>query len=370
MKVTYPDYDRSILSVTASVLGHFGVAGCPHQTLPELDALLEKGYRHIVLMLFDGLGVSALHKHLPEDAFLRRQLLTCVSSVFPPTTVAATTVFNTGKSPAENGWLGWDQYFEEIGENVTVFRNTLQSTGAPAADYDLPQKAIPYISVFDRIKEASPGAEAFAVSPFSKHRIKSVRKLTRTVRRLTKSGKNQYIYTYWYQPDSLMHKYGVGSPEVKKCVRALNKKLERLCGKLKDTLIIVTADHGHIDAKPLYLEDYPDILEMLIRPTSIEPRALALFVKEPYKDVFTEKWNAVFGEHFLLLSSEEALSMKLFGGGEAHPRTEGFIGDFLAVATGEYYINNRRGGHVFKGVHAGLTEDEMTVPLIAVEKPL
>ena len=42
--ITYPNYDRSILSIASSVLNHFGVKDCQHKTLPEFDEILSKGY--------------------------------------------------------------------------------------------------------------------------------------------------------------------------------------------------------------------------------------------------------------------------------------------------------------------------------------
>ena len=68
--ITYPNYDRSILSIASSVLNHFGVKDCQHKTLPEFDKLLEKDYKNIIVMLFDGLGTSTLKYHLEENDFL------------------------------------------------------------------------------------------------------------------------------------------------------------------------------------------------------------------------------------------------------------------------------------------------------------
>lgn len=133
--IKYPNYDRSILSIASSVLNHFGVKDCQHKTLPEFDKLLEKDYKNIIVILFDGLGTSTLNYHLTENDFLRKHYITDISSVFPSTTVAATTSILSGYSPLECGWLGWDLYFEEIGENVAVFKNTLQRNGEPAAKY-------------------------------------------------------------------------------------------------------------------------------------------------------------------------------------------------------------------------------------------
>ena len=89
MKPQYPEYDHSLLSLISSILTHYGVQ-TPHKTLPELDRLLVKPYKNIVVMLFDGMGTAILENHLPPDAFLRRHLNTTLSSVFPPTTTAAT----------------------------------------------------------------------------------------------------------------------------------------------------------------------------------------------------------------------------------------------------------------------------------------
>ena len=129
MKIKYPDDDRSILSVTASVLKYYGVTDCEHKTLPEFDKALEKKPKNVIVMLFDGIGSSSLEYHLPNDAFLRQHKVCNISSVFPPTTTAATTTVESGLSPLEHSWLGWNLYFNELGETVTVFRNTLAKNG-------------------------------------------------------------------------------------------------------------------------------------------------------------------------------------------------------------------------------------------------
>ena len=90
--------------------------------LPELDILLRKNYKNVVVMLSDGMGTSILKKHLLADAFLIRYLQTTISSVFPATTTAATVTMESGLSPIEHGRLGWRLYFDEVGTNVDIFR--------------------------------------------------------------------------------------------------------------------------------------------------------------------------------------------------------------------------------------------------------
>lgn len=366
--ITYPNYDRSILSIASSVLNHFGVKDCQHKTLPEFDKLLKKEYKNIIVMLFDGLGTSTLKYHLEENDFLRKHHVTDISSVFPSTTVAATTSIMSGYSPTECGWLGWDLYFEEIGENVAVFRNTLQRNGEPAAKFNVANKYIPVKSIMKRIEEVNGKRSAYCVSFFSKYRSKSVEDISKTVYKLSKKRKKKYIYAYWHQPDGAMHGHGVTSEEAHEQILHINREVEKLCGKLENSLIIITADHGLCDSVNLFLEDYPEINSMLKFPPSIEPsRALSLFVKDGMKKEFETEFNKLFGNDFRLMTKEEVFTENILGFGKPHPRTYNFVGDFLAVATSNKSLFTEREEHEFVGVHAGLTEEEMTVPFIAIE---
>ncbi|MBE6748425.1 MAG: alkaline phosphatase family protein [Ruminococcaceae bacterium] len=365
--IKYPDYDRSILSIASSVLKHFGVTDCPHKTLPEFDKLLAKDYKNVIVMLFDGLGTSTLNYHLEETDFLRQHYVTDISSVFPSTTVAATTSILSGYSPLECAWLGWDLYFHEIGENVAVFKNTLQRNGESAAKYNVAHKYIPYKSIMKRIEEVKGRKSAYCVAFFSKYRIKSVEDICKTIYKLSKKRKKKYIYAYWHQPDGAMHGHGVTSKEAHEQILHINKEVEKLCGKLKDSLVIITADHGQCDGVTKYLEDYPKLVELLKIPPSIEPRALSFFVKDGKTEEFKTEFKNAFGESFRLMSKDEVFKENILGFGEEHPKTKDFIGDFFAVALDETAIDYKRGDFEFVGVHAGLTEAEMTVPFIAIE---
>ncbi len=120
-----PDYDNCLVNLANSVLKRFG-AGTMHETLPLADKYLAKGHRNVVVLLMDALGMSILEKHLDKDGFLRGHLAGAYDSVYPPTTVAATTSILSGLYPNEHGWLGWDLYYPELDKNVTVFTNTNQ----------------------------------------------------------------------------------------------------------------------------------------------------------------------------------------------------------------------------------------------------
>ena len=70
-EAVFPDYTNSILNLSCSILNHFGVKP-KHPTLPVADELLSGSYKHVVLVLLDGLGVNILEKHLRAGDFFRQ----------------------------------------------------------------------------------------------------------------------------------------------------------------------------------------------------------------------------------------------------------------------------------------------------------
>jgi len=359
-----PDYDDSILSIASSVLRHYGAEGCTHPSQPLLDEALKSNPRNVVVMLFDGMGVNLLQEHLPEDAFLRRHLAAPISSVFPPTTVAATTTIQTGMAPVEHGWLGWTLYFKEAGAAVETFSNRIAATGKPASEKSLAEKLLPTRSVIERVHEAAPDVDAELVSMRSRyHTISAALSCARTASICRKKGRH-YIYCYWINPDHFSHQYGIHSWQVHRNILRINHEVEKMCGRLQDTVVAVTADHGLIDTKWVYLEDHPALCRMLSREPSMESRAASLCVQDGMQEEFRKQFREAFGDQFILLTGDEVLACGLLGEGKENPRVRGFIGDFLAIAVGGYSLGYHRRKHELIGMHAGMTRDELTVPLI------
>lgn len=369
LELMYPDYHHSILSLISSILTHYGV-DANHTTLPELDKLLQKKYRNIVLMLFDGMGVSALEAHLPPDAFLRKAMRGTLSSVFPPTTTAATVTLETGLSPIEHGWLAWTMYFADIDKKVALFHNTVAGEEGQAAPYHVAKTKMPYTDVYEKIRQVTNAqVQAEFIAPFSAYHSKSVRDICISVRKLCKAKGRHYIATYWHHPDYDMHEKGVGHKDIAKLICKYDCMLERLSRSLPDTLLIVTADHGLVDTQWRFIPDYPQIQECLLRSPAMESRVLSFQIKEGMHAQFKQAFQEVFGAEYLLLTKQEALDKELFGAGTPHSVALQSIGDYLAIATGDVTIECTPSAQHpdFKAVHAGLSKQEMLVPFIAVD---
>ncbi len=365
-KIVWPDYKNCIANLPNSVMKRFGVEPAG-ESLPLLDPFLEKGHKNVVVILLDGMGVSILEKNLPRSGFFRTHLAGTYSSVFPSTTVAATTSVMSGLQPCEHSWLGWDCYYPQIDKNVTVFLNTEQGTDILAADYNVAREYTAYESCYERFVKA--GQQAHVVAPFLDPYPDSYARICKRIKELSQLDGEKFIYAYWDQPDSIMHLTGCTSKESKTMIKELQEQTEALCVELEDTLVVVTADHGHLDSKGICILDHPEIMDCLVRLPSIEPRALNLFIKEGKDSQFVEEFTKLFGEDFLLLTKEEVLEKKLFGTGTEHACFRAMLGDYLAVATGGLTIfNTKEEAEKFISVHAGLTEEEMRIPLIVAEK--
>ena len=358
-----PDYNNSIMSITNSILRHYGALP-HHTTLPILDGLLAKNYKNVIFLLMDGMGMNILERNLPESAFLRRNIKSEISSVFPPTTTAATASALTGKTPAEHGWLGWSCYFKEVDKCVDLFSNRESGTANPASEEHQAYSLLPYDNV---LKTLGENVRTHAVWPFSNNPANTMDEVCSQLKDLCAEDGRKFIYAYHYQPDSAMHELGIGHERVKEMLKSFDKQLKELADSLSDTLFIITADHGMSDTATKSIEDFPQISEALIRRVCVEPRCCSLYVKDEHKKDFPEFFADALGDKFILLSHDEFLESGLLGDGVRHPKIDEFVGDFVAVATADIMLWNEGEYGDLNAGHAGLTKQELVIPLIIIE---
>ena len=361
-----PDYDDSIAGIPNSVLKAFDTETVG-KTSPLTDRVLDDNTcDNIVVFLLDGMGKNVLDGNLEPDGFFNSHLQGTLSSVFLSTTVAATTSAMSGLTPCEHAWLGWDCYYPLIDKNVAVFLNNLQSTETPAADYPIAWTYCPYKDVVTRLNEN--GKEAYYSMPFQPPFPQDPDSIFDRIKELCAKPGKKYIYAYWSQPDSIFHQYGCFGKEAKDEMRMLEKRFEELAAELTNTLILVTADHGHIDVDPIDLTSFPKIMDCMIRMPALEPRAATFFIKEGRHEEFTREFNKEFADWFDLIPTEEAIEQGFFGRGQEHPNFRKMLGDYIAYSTSDKMLAfTEEDSKIYKGFHGAPTKDEMTIPLIAIE---
>ena len=362
MNETYPDYNDCLTNVACSILKYFEVP-YKHNTISDIDKVLEENNpKNVVLILYDGMGYNLINRILREDDFLRTNMVRSISSVCPATTTAATTSILSGMNPSEHNWLGWDMYVKEEDKIITLFLNTYKDTYKEARPYNIARKYYRYKNLIEQINEGKYSAGL--VSNFGGVKYKNLSDMNNKIIEETSKPGRRYVYVYYKDPDYTMHQFGTDSPESIQAFNEVNKSTEELAQRLKDTLLIVIADHGHMNSRPFTISEYKDFYDTLDGDVSIESRFCSFKVKEDKKEEFVRLFNLYFGEYFILKTKEEIIREFWFGRGDYHKYYRASLGDYFAIATKDRYFRYNENSVNYQSMHAGITEDDMRVPLI------
>ena len=358
------DYNNCLTNLACSIRKHFGLP-YHHKTLDKIDRLLEDNPRNVILILFDGMGSRILDRTLDQDSFFVQNKIDDITSVFPATTTAATTSIRTGLNPVEHGWLGWNTCIHEIDKVITLFLNIEKGTMEINDDYVRLKNDILVTSTIAgeiNSKTQAMGCELF---PFGNDKYENLDDMLSRILEMSKEPGKKFIYAYDPEPDTTMHQYGPDSPEARGLIFERNVKIMDLCDELEDALVIVVADHGHIKVDNLFIMDYPDLYELMDRNTSIDQRAVSFKIKEGYQEEFRKRFNKELGMYFKLYPAQEIIDSKLFGDGLENGNFRYALGDFIAIAEDSNKTIVSDGDQVLYSQHAGYTDDEVYVPLIA-----
>jgi hypothetical protein len=400
-----PDYaGRGLVNVPATVLAAFGARTADDPPpLADLDPALLDGARQIVVILADGLGWWQLEKLCQSGAtpFLARmaerarrredaQLLEA-TTVFPSTTAAAITTMHTARTPQEHGNIAYFVWLEEFEQVTAMLRwgPAITRRGSYFDDAKIDPKVYVKVgSIHARLRER--GVASYVVEPelFRNEAMARMHAREATyvgyhmpttmgvrVRLLVEGHPHgatpAYIYAYWAGIDSASHLYGPMSDEAAAEAASFDLNLARAVGDRPagDTLVLLTADHGHAFTDPDKMIDLlgDDELRGLLRnPIAGEPRLAFLHTDHPaaVRDHVEARWPGLF----TLLDRDELLAAGFFGGRGDQTLAKKRIGEVCAMLTSDRAARIMRvDGQDFrhKGSHGGMTPDEMRIPILA-----
>jgi predicted AlkP superfamily pyrophosphatase or phosphodiesterase len=387
------------------------VPDAPQPRLPPLDgtvlpAHLTKGVRNVVLVVADGLGHHQLMREiaagnapkLAEIIHASNASYEPLTSVFPTTTVAALGALNSAVTPAEHGLLSYTVFVPEFETIVEMIRWGPQNRRISFTDPEFGRSPEDFFwaeTMYHRLHAA--GLErTFAVNP----RGFAGTALTRMLHRgatyegyiatsslsalVAKALEDRphtptYVYAYWPTVDTISHVIGPRTEEHAAEVTAFDAAFARLLRRIDGdaTLVLLTADHGHVDTGPeqqIALDEHPELLGMLRQPPAGERRAIYLYVTDGRTQDVLSYVRANLRHVSTMLTQDEAIECGLFGPGPISERARGRIGDVILFPRGNLQlVADIRGPDgtlmqqpQFKGLHGGLTEDEALVPLLAV----
>ena len=349
------DEKNCLVNISNSILRYYQIP-TSHDSHSKLDGVLMKNQgKKICVILLDGLGKAIQERYQEFCPFLIQNKAFEITSVFPPTTAAATTSLLSGLFPCETGWLGWTEKFSMYSWPIVMFQNVYDDPSRFPIDV-LSDELCPYESVLKKIEKI--GKKASRISSFEYPDDSISLFFKRAEKRLSC---NDFLYIYHTSPDKELHQYGCESEKLIPVVRQLDSSLSSLVENHPDTLFLVLADHGHKDAKYFDIQEHEDFFSLLSLPCySIEARAATFFVQEGKKDSFLFLAEKYYSDFFHIFSKEEVIEKEIFGKGKNCDRFDEVLGDFLLVSKGEAAFSNPD-GHKLVSTHAGSSLEERMI---------
>lgn len=123
-----PNWEQSNISISATLAEFLGSSN-KNATLPALKTKLSTGYKNIIFICLDGMGINPIKINLDKTSFLRKNISQVLTSTSPSTTTNATTSLSSNKYPLEHGWFGWGLHFGEINRNIDIYLHADSQTG-------------------------------------------------------------------------------------------------------------------------------------------------------------------------------------------------------------------------------------------------
>jgi predicted AlkP superfamily pyrophosphatase or phosphodiesterase len=319
--------------------------------LPGRIAALTREHERVAVVLLDAFGWKFMQRHA-DHPFLRRLAIEPVASQFPSTTTAHLTTLYTGLPVSQHGLYEWHVYDPGL-DAIILPLPFLGPDGPLSLD---PREVVPGPTLFEQLDVPSLVLQPSAIWPgkyssaaFAGADVEPFERFEEATARLGRVP--GLTYAYWDAIDATGHRHGPSSAEFDAVSLAALDALERV----RDTFILVTADHGQIDVSQIdYLDElWPPLLEHLTQSVPAgSARDCFLHVRDPATVV--GELAARLGER-----AEVHLAAELFP--DAGPRLTARLADVCVLpAPGRmaWLRSNPSRQLRFKGHHGGRTPEE------------
>jgi len=399
----YPNYNGlSILNLPASICNWFGAPPLGAPALdPQILTSLGSEYQNVILILMDALSLDVFTKLLNAgllpvwEALIQQGVFSPLTSITPSTTASALTSLWTGSSASEHGIVGYEMWLKEYGMVVnSILHSPMSFRGAAGSLEKAGFEPETFIGThFLGSHLSNQGVQVYAYQHHSLARSGLSRMLLRDVNMQPfhtqsdlwvnakqlmeeKSNQRKYVWIYWGEVDYMSHNYGPDDERVANEFSRFSATMEALfLSKLnpstrKDTLLLLTADHGQIKTQPnphFDLRNHPNLVRRLhIMPTG-ENRLASLYIRPGQSEAVREYIERTWPEQFILIDRSFAIECGLFGPGTRHPHLDDRLGDLILISRGRSYLWWSPQEDHLLGRHGGMSADEMLVPFIAAD---
>ncbi|ROR74281.1 type I phosphodiesterase/nucleotide pyrophosphatase [Bogoriella caseilytica] len=336
----------------------------------------------VCVVLIDGLGLRQLAERSGHAPFLRSRLpqTQTLSTTTPSTTATALTALGTGELGGATGMLGYSlldpmspshrpSAVSLVGwRDTTLDPRTWQPrpTLAEQLREQRSEGGSMAVAQIGPAKFASSGLTLCAFRGMEYVAAESMSDRVEAAVRVLRGG-TRVAYLYWSEVDHVGHAHGWRSTEWGEEVERVDAELAVLARRLpRGTLLLVTADHGMVDAGERIDVAEDPRLTAGVKLVAGEERFAHVYCQAGEAESVTARWRAVLGDRAQVLSRAELGASGLVGSDLSRLSV---AGDLVAIpALGWGIVDSRSQparALAMKGVHGGLSPEELEVPLLA-----
>jgi predicted AlkP superfamily pyrophosphatase or phosphodiesterase len=357
-------------------------------------------YEKVILFFIDGFGWQFYEKFYQSDFFKAIEkygVINKLTSQFPSTTAAHVTKIHTNLTVGESGVFEWNYYepkvdavispllFSFAGDNQRdTLKNVIDSKKI------LPQQTFYQYLKKSRIESFVFQHESYTPSTYSYIVFKGAKvipyktlpeAIVNLFNLFNTNKEKSYYFLYFDKIDSISHIYGPDSSQVEGQIIAFITFMEKFFlpqfKKFKNTLFLMTADHGQIQINPkttFYLNKKAPKIKKYLKTNKNNqylvpggsPRDMFLYIKENYLEeakFYLEKKLKNIAEVYL---TQDLIDQGFFG--EKISKT--FlkrVGNLLILPyknESVWWWEKGKFEQKFFGHHGGLTKEEMEIPLL------
>ncbi len=375
---------------------------------PAMIAGLPERYETVIFLFVDAFGWRFFEPRRGHDPLLRaidaEGRVARLTSQFPSTTAAHVTAIHTGLPVGHSGVFEWYYYEPQLDELIAplLFSFAGDEDRETLADAGIDIRAIfprDAPTIYESLHAVGVQSyvfqpRSFAFSTPSRYAARGAtimpyqtlaEGLVNLRLRVEAQAGPSYFFLYYPAFDALAHEYGPESPQATAELDLTLWLIERflrqpLAGRLKNALLVITADHGQVAIDPattIYLNTDPALrgVERFLR-TNRRGRALApagsardmfLYIQPGLIDEAQRWLEARLDGRAVVARVADLIAAGYFGPlpvcAELPPRAGDLV--ILPVA-GEsvWWYEKDRFEQRFRGHHGGLTPDEVEIPLL------
>ncbi|WP_267639223.1 alkaline phosphatase family protein [Haloarchaeobius amylolyticus] len=377
----FPDYDGYCFgNLPHSLTSLFGVD--TGRTLPgDVFDDVPTDVENVLVVLVDGFGWAQWQREREHHRFLgtlsERARVTPLTSIYPSETAAAITTFHTGALAAEHGVVGWNVFDPEVGRSYEALPFHYKDGTDPEFARDSVANAD---SLYTDL--AAAGVDTHHVVPFpsvpegvTRHQYESLDEVPGVLdEAMAAADGPAYHYLYLPHVDHEAHQTGTRSTAYRETVGDVFETVQRALSGVDDqtaaeTLLVLTADHGHVDTDPdrnVDLDGFDWLVESLARDADDapvrfagSPRNVHLYLSEGASGAVATQLRAELDAR--VFDREEVLQGDLFGDVPPSEPFQRRLGDLVLTHRdlGTWWGDHEPDELGFVGMHGGMHPDEM-----------